>query len=50
MADGEQGSDVLILAAKPIDEPIVRAGPFVLNTESELKQAIDDYQNGVLVD
>lgn len=45
---GEQGSGVLLLAAMPIGEPIVRAGPFVLNTEADLRQAIDDYQNGTL--
>jgi len=45
---GEQGAGVLLLAARPIGEPIVRAGPFVLNTEHELHQAIEDYQNGVL--
>ena len=45
---GEQGSGILLLAARPIGEPIVRAGPFVLNTETELKQAIEDYQSGRL--
>ncbi|MDZ7735952.1 MAG: pirin-like C-terminal cupin domain-containing protein [Gammaproteobacteria bacterium] len=48
LAAGEQGSGVLLLAARPIGEPIVRAGPFVLNTETELRQAIDDYQSGRL--
>lgn len=48
LAAGEQGSGVLLLAARPIGEPIVRAGPFVLNTEAELRQAIDDYQSGRL--
>lgn len=47
---GERGSGVLLLSAQPINEPIVRAGPFVLNTEAELRQAIEDYQNGHLVD
>ncbi|MCS3902646.1 redox-sensitive bicupin YhaK (pirin superfamily) [Methylohalomonas lacus] len=46
---GEEGAGVLLLAARPIGEPIVRAGPFVLNTEAELRQAIDDFQNGRLV-
>lgn len=48
LQSGEQGSGVLVLAARPIGEPIVRAGPFVLNTEAELRQAIDDFQNGYL--
>lgn len=46
---GEEGAGVLLLAARPINEPIVRAGPFVLNTESELRQAIDDFQNDRLL-
>ncbi len=49
LVSGEQGAGLLLLAAQPINEPIVRAGPFVLNTENELRQAIEDYQNGRLV-
>ncbi|MEX0951014.1 MAG: pirin family protein [Gammaproteobacteria bacterium] len=47
---GENGAGVLLLAATPINEPIVRAGPFVMNTETELRQAIDDYQTGRLAE
>ena len=36
----------LVLAGKPLNEPIVRYGPFVTNSESEMKQAMLDYQNG----
>ncbi|MEO0444322.1 MAG: pirin family protein [Pseudomonadota bacterium] len=43
---GEQGAGALILAAEPLGEPIARAGPFVMNTEDELKQAYHDYQTG----
>ncbi len=39
----------LILAAKPLLEPIVQYGPFVMNTREEIDQAIADYQNGQLV-
>ena len=36
----------LILTGKPLNEPIARHGPFVTNTEREIKQAMLDYQNG----
>ena len=36
----------IVLAGKPLDEPIVRYGPFVTNSESGMKQAMLDYQNG----
>ena len=36
----------LVLAGKSLNEPIARHGPFVANTEGEIKQAMSDYQNG----
>lgn len=45
---GEQGARVLLLAAKPIGEPIVQYGPFVMNSREEIEQAIHDYQSGEL--
>ncbi len=36
----------LVLAGEPLNETIVRQGPFVTNTEGEMKQAMLDYQNG----
>ena len=36
----------LVLAGKPLNEPIVRYGPFVASTEGEMKQVMLDYQNG----
>ena len=47
MAGGE-GARFLLLAGKPIGEPIVQYGPFVMNSRAEIEQAIRDYQNGVL--
>jgi len=38
----------LILNGKPIDEPIVAHGPFVMNSKQEILTAIDDYQNGLM--
>ena len=45
---GADGARFLVLAAKPIKEPVVQYGPFVMNTREEIEQAIHDYQNGVL--
>jgi quercetin 2,3-dioxygenase len=36
----------LLLCGKPIDEPIVGSGPFVMNTGEEIRQAMVDYQSG----
>lgn len=40
-------SQILIMAGKPLNEPIAARGPFVMNTQKELKQAMHDYQSGV---
>jgi redox-sensitive bicupin YhaK (pirin superfamily) len=39
----------LLFAARPLGEPVARSGPFVMNTEAELRQAWDDYRSGRLV-
>ena len=36
----------LIMAGKVLNEPIARHGPFVANSEAEIKQALLDYENG----
>jgi redox-sensitive bicupin YhaK (pirin superfamily) len=45
---GPDGARFLVLAAKPIKEPVVQYGPFVMNTRQEIEQAIRDYQTGEL--
>jgi hypothetical protein len=51
--DGEQvaiealeNTTLLFLSGKPLNEPIVGRGPFVMNTQAEIQQAFADYQNG----
>lgn len=43
-ADGD--SMLLVLTGEPIDEPIVGHGPFVMNSEAEIRQAFDDLKSG----
>jgi len=45
-ADSKTTLEVLLIAGVPLNEPIARYGPFVMNTESEIRQAIEDYQLG----
>jgi redox-sensitive bicupin YhaK (pirin superfamily) len=37
---------LILIAGKPLNEPIVQYGPFVMNTQEEIHQALDDYRNG----
>jgi quercetin 2,3-dioxygenase len=45
---GPRGVQLLLLAGKPIGEPVVQYGPFVMNTVQEIERAIVDYQSGRL--
>ena len=43
---GDAKAGALIMAGKPIGEPVAKMGPFVMNTEAELRQAVMDYRAG----
>jgi redox-sensitive bicupin YhaK (pirin superfamily) len=56
LSDGEalevvalDAAGFLLAAARPLREPVVQYGPFVMNTREEIERAIADYQNGELV-
>ena len=46
---GVSKSKFLLISGKPIGEPIVRGGPFVMNTKQEILKAIEDYNTGNFV-
>ncbi len=49
VATGDGTARFLLLAARPLREPIARYGPFVMNTREEILQAVQDYQRGTLL-
>jgi len=45
-SDAKATLEVLLIAGVPLNEPVARYGPFVMNTEGEIRQAIEDYRLG----
>lgn len=48
--NAEEGTSLIILAGKPLGEPIAQYGPFVMNTAEEIQQTIEDYRLGQLTE
>lgn len=55
LSDGEEvniqvrvGARFILVTGRPLNEPVVQYGPFVMNTQEEIQQAIRDYQSGRL--
>ena len=46
---GDMPAHVLLIAGRPLNEPIVQHGPFVMNTETEIRTAVDDFRAGRFV-
>jgi redox-sensitive bicupin YhaK (pirin superfamily) len=43
---GEKASRAILVAGRPLHEPVARYGPFVMNSREQLIQAVEDFQNG----
>ena len=43
---GKQGARLILVAGRPLQEPVARYGPFVMNTKEQVMQAFVDFQEG----
>lgn len=48
MLTATEATRLILIAGKPLNEPIVQYGPFVMNTQEEIHDAINDFRNGLL--
>ena len=46
LSAASSGAKALVLTGAPLNEPVARYGPFVMNTREQIIQAAEDYQNG----
>ena len=46
----KSGGRTILIAGRPLNEPVVQYGPFVMNTREEVEQAVRDYQTGTLTE
>lgn len=46
LRSGNRETRFLLVSGKPLNEPVARGGPFVMNTDAEIRQAFSDYQRG----
>ena len=46
LRSGSRATRFLLVSGKPLNEPVARGGPFVMNTDAEIRQAFSDYQRG----
>jgi quercetin 2,3-dioxygenase len=46
LAAGPEGARLVVIAGRPLNEPVAKYGPFVMNTADEIRQAVYDYQSG----
>jgi quercetin 2,3-dioxygenase len=50
LAAGKRGARLLVIGGRPLGEPVVHYGPFVMNTVQEIEQAVRDFRSGRLTD